>query len=195
MISKPPLSRQQAYDLVRAHNDEPADLNHYLESEAVMSALARRLGEDEETWGLLGLLHDVDWGATKADLAQHLTHAPQILREAGCGEDFIEAVLSHGYGTVCAGLQDRRRSQPVERALACAETVTGLIHAYALMRGSMEGMAVKGLRKKFKDRKFAAGVDRDIILECERLGLTLDEFLQLAIDAIREIAPEVGLEK
>ncbi len=193
MISKPPLSRQQALELVKKYNNDSADLNHYLESEAVMRALARKLNEDEETWAMLGLLHDIDWGITKHDIKTHLTKAPAILKEAGFKEDFIEVVISHGYGFDCAGLKDKKRTKKEEHALACSETITGLIHAYALMRKTIEGMDVSGLKKKFKDKKFAAGVRRDIILECENLGITLDEFLELSIKGITEIADEVGL--
>lgn len=187
-----PLSRDQALELVQKYNTEKADLNHYLESEAIMAALAKRLGEDEQYWGMLGLLHDVDWGITKNDSTQHLTRAPEILREAGFDDQFIEDILSHGYGWDCAGLLEKKRTRKVEFALAAAETVTGLIYAYGLMRKSLDGMEVSGLRKRMKEKKFAAGVNREIIMESEQLGITLDEFLDTSIKAMQSIAAEIG---
>ncbi len=102
-----PITRDQALALVRKYNTEKADLNHYLESEAIMAALAERLGEDKEYWAMLGLLHDVDWGITKDDSTQHLTKAPGILRESGFDEQFIQDILSHGSGWDCAGWRHR----------------------------------------------------------------------------------------
>ena len=189
-----PISREDALKLVRKYNQDSQDLVHVLESEAIMRDLAVRLGEDSEHWAMLGLLHDIDWGITKQDSRQHLTKAHEILNRAGFDDKFIQIVLSHGYGWDCAGLKEKRREGKVEHALASAETVTGLIHAYALMRGrKVSDMDVSGLKKKFRDKKFAAGVNRDIILECEKTALTLDEFMQISIDAIRKIAEEVGL--
>lgn len=190
-----PLTREQALELLKKYNKDKADFNHYLESEAIMKALAKKLGEDEAMWTMLGLLHDVDWGITKNNPKEHLTKTPEILRSAGFNDDFIEIIMSHGYGFDCAGLKDKQRTKKAEHALACAETITGLIHAYALMRGSLEGMDANGLNKKFKNKTFAAAVSREIIRECEKIGLSLDEFFQLAIDAIKEIAKEVNLRK
>ena len=189
-----PISREDALKLVRKYNQDSQDLVHVLESEAIMRDLAVRLGEDSEYWAMLGLLHDIDWGVTKQDSRQHLTKAHEILNRAGFDDKFIQIVLSHGYGWDCAGLKEKRREGKVEHALASAETVTGLIHAYALMRGrKVSDMDVSGLKRKFRDKKFAAGVNRDIILECEKTALTLDEFMQISIDAIKKIAEEVGL--
>jgi hypothetical protein len=187
-----PITREEALKLIHQHTQDSSDIIHYLESEAIMGALAERLGEDKDYWRMLGLLHDIDWGVTKGDPTQHLTKAPEILRNAGFDEAFIRLVLSHGYGYDCAGLKELRRSEKTEFALACAETITGLIHAYARMRNGLEGMEVSGLKKKMKDKRFAAGVDRNIIMECERLGMTLDEFLALSIKAVQSIAKEVG---
>ena len=188
-----PITRDEAWELVKKYNSDQSDLNHYLESEAVIRALAIHLGEDEERWGMVGLVHDIDWGITKENPKEHMTKAPEILREAEFDEDFIQVILSHAYGFDCADLKDKERTKKEEYALACSETVTGLIHAYALMRGGMEGMEIKGLKKKFKDKRFAAAVSRDIITECEKIGLELGVFFQLAIDAMKEIAGEVGL--
>lgn len=188
-----PITREEALSLIEKYNKDKSDINHYLESEAIMGALAKKLGEDEEYWRMVGLLHDVDWGITKENIQEHLTKAPEILREAGFDEEFINAVMSHGYGFDCAGLKDKVRTKKIEHALACSETITGLIHAYALLRGGMTDMKVKGLKKRFKDKRFAAAVRRDIIIECEKIGLSLDEFFEISINAIKDIADQVGL--
>lgn len=189
-----PITRAEAWELVKKYNSEQSDLNHYLESEAVMRELATHLGEDPEYWGMLGLVHDVDWGLTKENSKEHLTKAPEILKEAGFDDEFIGIIISHGYGFDCAGLLDKKRTGKEEHALACSETVTGLVHAYALMReGRISDMEVKGLKKKFKDKRFAAAIRREIILECEDIGVPLDEFLDIAINGIKKIAFDVGL--
>ncbi|MAE43359.1 signal recognition particle-docking protein FtsY [Candidatus Woesearchaeota archaeon] len=190
-----PMTRAEALELVKKYNKDISDLNHYLESEAIMKALAKKLGEDEEYWAMLGLLHDVDWGITKENTKDHLTKSSEILKQAGFDDNFINIVISHGYGFDCAGLKDKQRTQKIEYALACSETITGLIHAYALMKGSIEDIELKGLKKKFKDKNFAAAVNRDIIRECEKLGLELSEFFDLVIDAVKSVASEVGLAK
>lgn len=188
-----PITREQAIELIKKFIPDNSDMNHYLESEAIMAALARRLGKDVEYWAMLGLLHDVDWTLTKNNSKEHLTKAPQILKEAGFDDQFIQDIVSHGYGFDCAGLLDKARTREIEHALACSETITGLIHAYALMRKGIKDMKVKGLREKFKDKRFAAAIRRDIIAECEKLGLTLDEFFEISIKAITDIADKVGL--
>lgn len=189
-----PLTRDQALELVKKYNSDEKDLIHYLESEAVCRALAIKLGEDKDYFGMLGLLHDIDWGLTKDNVQTHLTIAPKILREKGFDEEFIELLTSHGYGFDCANLQDKRRTKKGEFILSAGETVTGLIHAYALMRPEkLENMKSSSLIKKFKDKAFAKGVDREIILECEKLGLNLEEFFELSINAIKSIKDKVGL--
>jgi hypothetical protein len=190
-----PISRQEALELVKKYNSHEQDLIHYLESEAVMKQLAKHLGEDEEYWAMLGLLHDVDWGITKEDVSTHLSKMPEILSNAGFDEEFIEIILSHGYGfDELPALTDKKRKKKVEYALAASETVTGLIHAYALMRGKkISDMETSGLKKKFKDKTFAAKVDRSVIAEAEKLGITLDEFFQIAIEGIKNIKDDVGL--
>lgn len=190
-----PITREQALELVKKHNTHEQDLIHFLESEAVMRALAVRLGEDADYWGMLGLLHDVDWGLTKENTQNHLTKAPEILKNAGFDEEFISAVLSHGYGFDVANLKDKKRTEKIQYALAASETITGLIHAYALMRGNkISDMEAKGLKKKFKDKTFARAVSREIIKECEHLGLELGEFFEIAIEGIKKIKSNIGLE-
>ena len=193
------ISRDNAWELVKKYNTHPQDLIHYLESEVVMRRLAEYLKHSPkkvEYWAMLGLLHDVDWGLTKDNSEEHLTKMPGILAEAGFPGNFIENIMSHGYGYPgLPNLKDKKRTEKVEFALAASETITGLIHAYALMRGNrVSDMEVKGLMKKFKDKAFASGVNREIIKECEELGITLEEFMKIAIDGIRDIKERVGLE-
>ncbi len=194
-MSHLPISREQAWQLILKHNSERSDLNHYLESEAVMREMARKLGEDENYWGMLGLLHDVDWGLTKSDVSTHLSKAPEILKGAGFDDEFIQIVLSHGYGfEELPHLVGNERTRKIEWALAASETVTGLVHSYALMRGGrVSDMDASGLKKKFKDRAFAAKVSREIIREAEKLGMTLEEFFAVAIEGIKKIKDKVGL--
>ncbi|PIR77662.1 MAG: hypothetical protein COU30_01265, partial [Candidatus Magasanikbacteria bacterium CG10_big_fil_rev_8_21_14_0_10_38_6] len=189
-----PMSRDEAWQLVLQYNEDEADLHHYRESEVVMRALARRLGRNEEYWGMLGMLHDIDWGLTKHEPKTHLTKMPQLLGEAGFSEQFMQDVLSHGYGCECANLDNMTRDCEIQYALAAGETITGLVYATARMRpDKIASLNLKSLKKKFTNEKFAAKVNREVIKECEKLGIPLDEFLQLAIDAIREIADEIGL--
>ena len=188
-----PITREKAIELIEKYNKDEHDMIHYLESEAIMGALAKRFGEDEEYWKMLGLLHDIDWGITKSNIQEHLSKAPEILKSAGFDDKFIQIVVSHGYGFDCAGLKDKKRTEKIEHALACAETVTGLIHAYALVRKGLEGMEVSGMKKRMKDKRFAAAISREAIMECEQIGLTLDEFLDISIKAMQSIAKDAGI--
>jgi uncharacterized protein len=187
-----PITRDQALELLAKHTKDKSDMIHYLESEAIMGALAKEFGEDEAYWKMLGLLHDVDWGLTKENHALHCTMAPDILKQAGFDDRFIQIVLSHGYGWDVSDLKDKKRTEKVEFALAASETVTGLIHAYAILRKGLEGMEVSGVKKRMKEKSFAKNVNRDIIMESEKLGITLDRFLEIAIKALQSIAKEVG---
>jgi len=195
-MSSLPISREQAWELVKKYNSHEQDLIHYLESEAVMRGLAEHFNEDVEYWGMLGLLHDIDWGVTKDKVETHLTKMPEILKEAGFDDEFINNILSHGYGfEELPHLADKKRSRKIEHALSAGETVTGLVHAYALMRGKkMSDMEAKGLIKKYKDKAFAAKLDREVIKEIEKIDLSLEEFFNIAINSIKKIAKQVGLE-
>jgi hypothetical protein len=182
------LTRDEALDLVRSKNPEPHMLNHAVQSEAIMRALAQRLGHDPELWGLAGLLHDLDFPQTKGVPEQH----GLVAREELAGklpEDALHAIVAHNEectGVAAAGAFDY--------ALRAAESTTGLVMTAALVRPTrMEGMEPKSLKKKMKDKSFAAAVSRDRIRECEKLGLTLDEFLAIAIAAMTPIAAETGI--
>lgn len=191
-----PITRQQAIELLKSFNPEPSEMNHYLESEAIMRGVAKHLNKDEEYYAMLGLLHDVDWTQTKNNPKKHISLAPQILKEQGFDEEFINTVVSHVYGyEEIPNFTNKVRTKPIEHTLAASETLTGLIHAYALMRGkNISTMQAKGLKKKFKDKKFAQNCSREIIKEIEKCGIELSDFFTLAIKAISEIKDQVGLE-
>ena len=190
-----PISRNEAFEILREMNQNDFDMTHYLESEAIMRVLARKLGKDEDYWGMVGLLHDIDWRHTKGDVENHCIACVDILKKHGFDDHFIDIVQSHAYGhEAIPELINHTRLHEIEHALAAAETLTGLIYTYALMRdGRISDMTVKGLRKKFKDKTFAKGVDRELILEIEEVGIELSEFFELSINAVKEIKHEIGL--
>ncbi len=191
-----PISREQAIELLKKYPQEKSDMNHYLESEAIMRALAEKFGEDKQYWGMLGLLHDVDWSLTKDDWTGHTLKAEKILKQAGFGDEFIQIIQSHAYGyKEMPKFYERARTKKIEHALTAAETITGIIYAYALMRGGkISDMQVKGLKKKFKDKSFAANCNRELIQEIEKTGLELSEFFEISINAIKNIKEDIGLE-
>ncbi len=173
------LNRDTALQLLKEQNPEPHTLQHALASEAVMRALAKHFGEDEKSWGLAGLLHDLDWPLTRDDFSRHGAVAVDML--AGrLPEEIVTAIAAHN--SECTGVRPQTR---LDYALRCAETVTGLVSAAALVRPTgMEGMQASSLKKNMKDKAFAANVNRESIRECEKTGLSLDEFLTLAIAAM-----------
>lgn len=185
------MEREQALELLKRYVAGPNMLKHCLASEAVMRALAARLGRDAGLWGLAGLLHDLDAELTAGDLSRHTHEAARILKESGLPDQLIEAVKMHNEAAQ-GGL---KRSDLFHKALAAAETVTGLITATALVYPDKKLASVKAssVVKRMKDKRFAASVDRGIIMECEDLGLGLEEFVELALAAMRGIAPELGL--
>lgn len=189
------ISRDQALKLLRSMPQQESDMNHYLETKAIMRALARHFHEDEEYWGMIGLLHDVDWALTRDNWAEHTVKAEEILKQNGFDNEFIQVVQSHGYGhDIIPKFRDRQRTKKIEHALAASETLTGIIYAYALMKGKkISDMEAKGLKKKFKDKSFAANCSRELVREIEKTGLGLDEFFQIAIDAVKGIADQIGL--
>lgn len=190
-----PISREEAISWLRSMPQRESDFYHYLASEAIMRALAERFNEDVDYWGMLGLLHDVDWALTRNNSSEHCIKAVELLKSKGFDEKFIETVQSHGYGyDVIPALKDKKRTSKIEFCLAAAETITGIIFAYALMRGKdISTMELAGLKKKFKDKKFAENCNREIIKEIEQAGLSLDEFFALSIEAIKKIKDQIGL--
>ena len=184
------LTRDQAYALLRAYNKEPFHIQHALTVEGVMRYFARTLGygEEEDYWGITGLLHDIDFELYPE---QHCRKAPELLRAGGVGEDMIDSVCSHGYG-ICCDVEPRHE---MEKVLFAADELTGLIWSTALMRPSRSvmDMEVSSLKKKFKDKKFAAGCSRDVIRTgAERLGWDLDRLFEQTILAMRESEAQIA---
>jgi putative nucleotidyltransferase with HDIG domain len=183
------ITREDGLALLKAKNDETNLIHHALESEAVMRGLAHALGRDEELWGLTGLLHDLDYATTRENHERHGLDTVDMLG-GKLPDDALDAIRRHA-----AEMNGAEAPQSeLDFALRCGETVTGLVHAGALVRPTkIDGMQPKSLKKKMKDKAFAASVNRDCIRECERIGLELGVFLQIAIDSVTSIAPEVGL--
>jgi putative nucleotidyltransferase with HDIG domain len=184
------IDRDQALALVHTHLHNANLIKHSLATEAVMGKLAERLGEDPEKWRLAGLLHDLDAEQTEGDLAAHTHETVRILKEQGVDSDIVEAIRLHNEAA-----HADRRSTLFHHALAAGETITGLITATALVYPDKKLASVKpkSITKRFKERAFAAGANREIIAECDRLGLELGEFSELCLRAMQEIAGELGL--
>jgi uncharacterized protein len=194
---KLPLNKIQAIEWLNSMpQQDESSMNHYLETGAIMKGLAKEFGEDEEYWEILGLLHDVDWAFTKSDWSKHCIKAKEILREKGFDEEFISNVQSHGFSMKeIPELENKKREKKIEFALVSSETLTGIIYAYALMRGrKISDMEIKGLKKKFKDKCFAQNCNRDLVLEIENTGIDLDKFFKIAINSLKEIKEEINLE-
>ena len=184
------ITRTQAPALLQKYNQEPFHIFHSLTVEGTMRYFAREMGEDEDFWGLVGLLHDVDFEKYPE---QHCLKAPELLSEIGAEPEFIHAVCSHGYG-ICCNVEP---TLPMEKVLFAADELTGLIGAAARMRPSKSvmDMEVASLKKKFKDKKFAAGCSRDVITQgAERLGWTLEELMEKTILAMRSCEDSVNEE-
>jgi len=190
-----PITRDEAIGILRETNQNDFDMNHYLMSEAIMRALAKKMKKDEDYWGMVGLLHDIDWSHTKDDISNHCIKCVEMLREKGFDNHFIDVVQSHAYGLEeIPKLKKEKRWHDIEHALVAAETLTGLIYAYALMRdGRVSDMNIKGLKKKLKDKAFAKGVNRELIGEISEIGISVGDFLEIGIDAIKKNKHEVGL--
>ena len=187
---KSSLTRQEALELLKKYNKEPFHIQHALTVEGVMRYFARETGngEDEEYWGIVGLLHDIDFELYPE---QHCTKAPELLREAGVSEEMIYSVCSHGYG-LCSDLEPKHQ---MEKILFACDELTGLIGAAARMRPSKSvmDMELSSLKKKYKDKRFAAGCSREVISTgAERLGWTLDELLERTILAMRDCEESVN---
>lgn len=184
------LNREEALELLKKYNKESFHIQHALTVEGVMRWFAKELGygDEEDYWGITGLLHDIDFELYPE---QHCIKAPELLKEGGVGDDMIYSVCSHGYGICC----DVEPQHEMEKLLFAADELTGLIWSAALMRPSKSvmDMEVKSLKKKFKDKKFAAGCSRDIISDgAVRLGWELDDLFEKTILAMRSCEAEIA---
>ena len=190
MLSASSWNLLQHLALLRNYNKEPFHIQHGITVEYVMRWYAGDLGykEEEDYWGIAGLLHDIDFEQYPQE---HCRKAPELLREGGVGEDMIRTVCSHGYG-ICS---DIKPEHEMEKVLFAADELTGLIGAAALMRPSksVSDMELKSLKKKFKDKKFAAGCSRDVIRQgAERLGWDLETLMERTILAMRACEADVA---
>ena len=183
------LSREEAWNLLTEYTKAPALRRHALAVEAAMRRFAALSGEDEEVWGAAGLLHDLDYEKFPEE---HCKKAEEIMREHGVDEVYIRAMNCHAYG-ICT---DEKPETAMEKTLYTIDELTGLINALCLMRPSKSvlDLEVKSVKKKFKDKSFAAGVNRDTIRNgCEMLGMTLDDVIRETIEGMKEHAVEIGL--
>ena len=176
------ITRSQALALLRKYNQEPFHILHGLTVEGTMRYFAREMGENPDFWGIVGLLHDVDFEKYPD---RHCLKAPELLAEIDAEPELIHAVCSHGYGICC----DVEPALPMEKVLFAADELTGLIGAAARMRPSKSvmDMEVSSLKKKFKDKKFAAGCSRDVITNgAQLLGWELDKLLEMTLKAMQD---------
>lgn len=186
------ITREEAYDLLKKYNKDPFHIQHALTVETVMKWYAEELGfgADVEYWGIVGLLHDIDFELYPEE---HCIKAPELLREGGVGEDIIHGVVSHGYGITV----DVAPEHEMEKVLFAADELTGLIWAAALMRPSKstKDMELKSLKKKYKSKGFAAGCSREVIERgAEQLGWELDKLLTMTSEAMKATEDEINTE-
>ncbi len=184
------ISREEAFALLEKYNKEPFHIRHALTVEGVMRFFAKSLGyaDEKEYWGIVGLLHDIDFELYPEE---HCKKAPELLAAGGVGDDMIHSICSHGYGICC----DVEPDCEMEKALFAADELTGLIWSTALMRPSksVSDMDISSIKKKFKDKKFAAGCSRDVIRTgAERLGWELDKLLEQTLLAMRDCEASVN---
>jgi putative nucleotidyltransferase with HDIG domain len=188
MTSNAP-TREEAFQLLQEFNESESLIKHALAVEAVMRHMARKRGQDEEKWGVIGLVHDLDYEKYPD---QHCTKTEEILRDRGWPEEYIRAVVSHGWG-ICS---DVKPETDLEKTLYAVDELTGLVVTTALVRPSKSVMDLKAksVKKKWKDKRFAAGVDRSIIERgAEMLGVELGELIADTIAGMQEVAGEIGL--
>ena len=182
------VTREEAMALLKKYNQEPFHIQHALTVEGVMRWFAKENQEDEEFWGIAGLLHDVDFEKWPD---QHCKKAPELLAEIGASEELVHAVCSHGYG-ICSDVEPELL---MEKIMFAADELTGLIWAAALMRPSKSvmDMEVKSIKKKFTDKRFAAGCSREIIQRgADMLGWELSELFEKTLEAMRSCEADVN---
>jgi len=188
MSTKVP-TREEAFNLLKQYNQNESLIKHALAVEGVMRYFARQRGEDEEKWGVIGLIHDLDYEQFPEE---HCLKTEEILRENDWPEEYIRAVISHGWG-ICV---DVKPETDLEKVLYAIDELTGLVVTTALVRPSKSVMDLKAksVKKKWKDKRFAAGVDRSIILKgAEMLGVEIGDLITGTIMGMRDVAEEIGL--
>ena len=182
-------TREDAWRLLNEYNKSESLIKHALAVEGVMRYFARKLGEDEEMWGVIGLVHDLDYEQFPE---QHCKKTEEILKENEWPEEYVRAVISHGWG-ICTDVEPKTQ---LEKILYTIDELTGLVVTSALVRPSKSVMDIKAksVKKKWKDKRFAAGVDRSIIEKgAGMLGMDLTELITDTIMGMRDVAEEIGL--
>ncbi len=182
------MSRDEALELLKKYNESEALINHGKAVEAVMRAFAKYYNEDEDYWGNVGLLHDLDYEKWPE---QHCAKTEELLKEENVEEPFIRAICSHGW-KICTDIEPKLQ---MEKVLYTIDELCGLINATALMRPTkMEGMKVKSVKKKFKSPNFAAGVNRSIIEEGSKMmNMELSQVMEISIKAMADVSDDIGL--
>lgn len=180
----------KAQELLDQYISDEKMKNHCYASEMVMRALAKKLDRDEEKWALAGLLHDIDADITDKDPKRHALEAEPILKQYDVDEEVIDAIKMHNEEAT-----GKERYTEFQHALAAGETITGLIIATTLVYPDKKIQSVKpkSIRKRMKEKGFAASVNRDTIRECEKIGIPLDEFIEISLNAMKEIDSKIGL--
>lgn len=184
------MERDQALKLLKKYVTNKNMIKHSLASEAVMKAIALKLDEDEKKWGFAGLLHDIDVEITNADPLKHGLVSEEILKDYTIDEEVIDAIKHHNEEAT-----GKERTGKFQHALAAGETITGLITATALVYPDkkLSSVKAKSVKKRMKEKKFAASVKRSNIMECEKTGIPLDQFITICLDAMKEISDELEL--
>ena len=182
-------TREDALNLLKEYNKNPALVQHGLQVEACMRYFAKEANEDEEKWGIVGLLHDLDYEMFPE---QHCHKAAEIMQERGYSDEIIRAMMSHAYG-ICTDVEPQSL---MEKTLYAVDELSGLVNACVLVRPSksISDLGVKSVKKKFKSKSFAAGVDREVVKKgADMLGIELDELIAKVIEAMKENAKEIGV--
>jgi len=186
MTSK--FNREEILDSIHGNVQDRNMIKHMLATEAIMRALARKFGEDEEEWGITGLIHDIDVELVEGDLSTHGKLGCDLARELGANGTMSHAILCHNEA------HGVPRETKLDKALFCADPLSGLITAAALVRpDKLSGLTSKSVMKRFREKSFAAGVSREQVAQCQEVGLQLEEFVTLGIEAMQGIASELGL--
>jgi putative nucleotidyltransferase with HDIG domain len=183
------MDRDTALKAIRQNVKNENLVKHMLATEAIMRALARKLNQNEDEWGMAGLLHDIDVELVNNNMEQHSRLASQLVKNMGVSDEIVHAILTHNeaHGEPLQTMMDK--------ALFCADPLTGLITAGALVRPDrkLAGVEAKSIRKRFKEKSFAAGASREQMSTCSNIGLELDAFIELGLEAMKGVAGELGL--
>jgi len=183
------MNREEALKAVKQNIRNENLVRHMLATEAIMRALAKRLGENEEEWGLAGLLHDIDLELIDNDMSLHSKRSAEMAKQLGANDMICHAIICHN------GAHNEPFATLMDKALFCADPLTGLITAGALVRPEkkLAFVEAKSIRKRFKEKSFAAGANREQIAKCSDIGMELDDFIALGLDAMKGVSDSLGL--